>query len=95
MGHGASKRNVRYRPFAFTEHGAVMAANVLNSPRAVQMSVFVVRAFLKMRELLGGTKDLARQERRRLVQYPVAWTHRQTVKVSVKGDDADPAKVIP
>ncbi len=38
-----------------------MAANVLNSPRAVQMSVFVVRAFLKMRELLGGTKELARQ----------------------------------
>ena len=38
-----------------------MAADVLNSPRAVQMSVFVVRAFLKMRELLGGTKELARR----------------------------------
>jgi len=37
---------VRYRPWAFTEHGAIMAANVLNSPRAVQMSVFVVRAFV-------------------------------------------------
>jgi hypothetical protein len=61
--HAASKRNLRYLPFAFTEHGAIMAANVLNSPRAVQMSVFVVRAFLKVRELLGGTKDLARQLR--------------------------------
>ena len=40
-----------------------MAANVLNSPRAVQMSVFVVRAFLKMRALLGGTQELARQLR--------------------------------
>jgi len=40
-----------------------MAANVLNSARAVQMSVFVVRAFVKMRELLGGTKELARQLR--------------------------------
>ena len=38
-----------------------MAANVLNSPEAVRMSVFMVRAFVKMRELLGGTKELARQ----------------------------------
>jgi ORF6N domain len=40
----ASKRNVRYLPYAFTEHGAVMAANVLKSRQAVQMSVFVVRS---------------------------------------------------
>jgi hypothetical protein len=58
-GHGGRRK----LPWAFTEHGAIMAANVLNSPRAVQMSVFVVRAFLKMRELLGGTKELARQLR--------------------------------
>jgi len=48
-------------PYAFTEPGAIMAANVLNSPQAVRMSVFVVRAFLKMREWLGGTKELDRQ----------------------------------
>lgn len=47
------------RVHAFTEHGAIMAANVLNSPRAVQMSVFVVRAFLKMRETLAQNKELA------------------------------------
>ncbi len=57
----AYKRNVRFLPYAFTENGAIMAANVLNSPEAVRMSVFVVRAFVKMRELLGGTKELARQ----------------------------------
>lgn len=57
----AVKRNVRYTPYAFTEHGAIMAANVLNSPRAVQMSVFVVRAFIKMRTTLGDTRDLARK----------------------------------
>ena len=51
----------RKPPYAFTENGAVMAANVLNSPAAVRMSVFVVRAFVQMRELLGGTKELARQ----------------------------------
>lgn len=51
----------RTLPYAFTEKGAVMAANILNSPDAVRMSIFVVRAFIKMRELLGGTKELARQ----------------------------------
>jgi hypothetical protein len=51
----------RYLPYAFTENGAIMAANVLNSPAAVRMSVFVVRAFVQMRDLLGGTKELARQ----------------------------------
>ena len=51
----------RKLPYAFTENGAIMAANVLNSPEAVRMSVFVVRAFVKMRELLGGTKELAKQ----------------------------------
>ena len=51
----------KFLPYAFTENGAVMAANVLNSPAAVRMSVFVVRAFVKMRELLGGTKELAKQ----------------------------------
>ena len=50
-----------YRPYAFTEHGAIMAANVLNSRRAVQMSVFVVRAFVKMRGAFADTRDLARK----------------------------------
>jgi hypothetical protein len=54
-------QNIKYLPFAFTEHGAIMAATVLNSPEAVRMSLFVVRAFVKMRELLAGTDDLARQ----------------------------------
>ncbi|MGA2557578.1 MAG: ORF6N domain-containing protein [Verrucomicrobiota bacterium] len=49
----------RYLPWAFTEHGAIMAASVLNSPRAVQMSVFVVRAFVKMRGLLAQNTQLA------------------------------------
>lgn len=51
----------KFHPYAFTEHGAIMAANVLNSPEAVRMSVFVVRAFVQMRDLLGSTKDLAKQ----------------------------------
>ena len=51
----------KFLPYTFTENGAIMAANVLNSPEAVRMSVFVVRAFVQMRDLLGGTKELARQ----------------------------------
>lgn len=45
---------MKYSPLAFTEHGAVMAANVLNSPRAVQVSIFVVRAFLRLRTWVRG-----------------------------------------
>ncbi len=48
-------------PRAFTEHGAIMAATVLNSPRAVQMSLFVVRAFVKMRVAFKESSDLARK----------------------------------
>jgi len=54
-------RHRKYLPWVFTEHGAIMAANVLNSRRAVQMAVFVVRAFLKMRALLGDKRDLAQK----------------------------------
>jgi hypothetical protein len=56
-GHGGRRK----LPYAFTEHGAIMAANVLNSPEAIRMSVFVVRAFVRMRSLLGDTRELARR----------------------------------
>jgi len=46
-------------PFAFTEHGAVMAATVLNSQRAIKMSVFVVRAFVRLREMLSTNQKVA------------------------------------
>ena len=49
----------RYAPYAFTEHGAIMAATVLNSERAVEMSVFVVRAFVRLREVLFTNHQLA------------------------------------
>ena len=54
-------QNIKYLPYAFTEYGALMAANILNSPRAVEMSIFVVRAFAKMREALRGTPELLRK----------------------------------
>ena len=54
-------RNPRYLPYAFTEHGSIMAATVLNTSRAVQMSVFVVRALVKMRQILIAQSDLAKK----------------------------------
>jgi len=49
----------RYLPHAFTEHGAIMAASVLNSRKAVQMSLFVVRAFVRLREMIATNRILA------------------------------------
>ena len=48
-------------PHAFTEHGAIMAASILNTPRAIEASVFVVRAFVKLREMLATHKELERK----------------------------------
>ncbi len=54
-----SRGGRRYMPYVFTEHGAIMAANVLNSEQAVRMSVFVVRAFVKLRQSALRYKELA------------------------------------
>jgi len=52
-------RYSKYAPLAFTEHGVAMLAAVLNSQSAAQMSILIIRAFVKMRELLASHKDLA------------------------------------
>jgi hypothetical protein len=49
----------RYLPHAFTEHGVVMLCSVLNSERAIQMNLLIVRAFVRMRELMASNKDIA------------------------------------
>jgi hypothetical protein len=54
-------RHRKYLPYVFTEHGAIMAATILNSPRAIEMSVYVVRAFVQLREMLASNKELARR----------------------------------
>ena len=59
-GHGGR----RYAPFAFTEHGAIMASMVLNSARATEVSVHVVRAFIELRNLVAGNKELASKMKR-------------------------------
>jgi len=57
----ASKRKIHHRPYAFTEHGAVMLASVLNNVTAVEASIHVVRAFVRIRTILAAHKELARK----------------------------------
>lgn len=55
----ASRRNLRYPPYAFTEHGVLMLANILNSERAIEASVQVVRVFIRLRQMLTGHAELS------------------------------------
>lgn len=61
MSNPGAKMGLRRAPYAFTEHGALMAASVLNTPRAVEVSVYVVRAFVRLRQVLAANKELARK----------------------------------
>jgi phage regulator Rha-like protein len=57
----AARGGRRYLPYAFTEHGVAMLSSVLKSQRAVQMNILIIRAFIKLREVLACHKDLARK----------------------------------
>ena len=95
----------RYLPYAFTEHGALMLANVLNSERAAQTSVMVVRAFVRLRQLLSSNAELARKleamEKKYDAQFKVVFdairqlmspveTKRKEIGFHVKHDDEKP-----
>lgn len=57
----SSKRNIRYRPWVFTEHGALQAANILRSERAIAMSVYVIRAFIELRERVAANAAILKR----------------------------------
>lgn len=77
MSNPGARMGLRRAPFAFTEHGALMAATVLNSPRAVEMSLYVVRTFMRMREVLATHKELAAK---------LAVLEQQTAALALKHD---------
>jgi hypothetical protein len=80
----------RNLPFAFTEHGVAMLSAVLASERAVKMSVLIIRAFVRVRELLANHKDLAiRIQRIEDVQ------HRQASVITILADEIGDLKAIP
>ena len=66
----------KYLPHAFTEHGAIMAATILNSPRAIEMSVYVVRAFVQLREMLAAHAPAC-------PEAPAYWLHRGSSREGV------------
>ncbi len=80
----------RYPPRAFTEHGTVMAANILNSATAVQASIQVVRAFVRLREILASHEDLARKlnalERKYDDQFKVVFDAIRQLMTPPKGE---------
>lgn len=60
-GVGAGRGGRRYAPMAFTEHGAIMASMVLNSPRATELSIYVVQAFVELRSMLATNRELSQK----------------------------------
>src|SRR2546423_10080321 len=54
-------QNIKYLPYAFTEHGILMLSSVLNSERAVQVNIEIMRAFVRLRQILASHKDLAKK----------------------------------
>jgi hypothetical protein len=80
----------RYLPYVFTEHGVVMLSAVLNSARAVQMSIMVVQAFVRLREMIAANTDLAARVEK------LEHGHRQTASIlEVLVDEIDGLKALP
>jgi len=86
----ASRRNIRFQPYAFTEHGVAMLSAVLRSERAVQMSILIVRAFVKLRELLVSHRELATR-----VEKIEATQSEHGSIISMLADEIDEMKRLP
>ena len=73
----ASRRNIRHRPYAFTQEGVAMLSSVLSSPRAIQVNIAIMRVFVRLRELAGTHRDLAQKiaamEKKYDVQFKVVF----------------------
>ena len=86
----AAKMGLRRRPYAFTEHGVAMLSSVLNSERAVQLNILIIRAFVKLREMLATHKDLA--ERMEKIE---AAQERHTSVIELLAEETDRMKELP
>jgi hypothetical protein len=58
---GVRGRNLKYRPYVFTEHGVAMLSSILRSRRAAQVNIEIMRAFVRVRDLIGHSRDMARR----------------------------------
>ena len=80
----------RTAPYAFTEHGVAMLSSVLNSDRAVQMNIFIIRAFIQIRELLASNKDLAAR-----VEKLEAGQQEHASIIGILAEEIDQMKLLP
>ena|ERR1017187_6521872 len=80
----------RYLPYAFTEHGVAMLSSVLNSDRAVQMNILIIRAFVQIRELLATNKDLAAR-----VEKLEAGQQEHASIIGILAEEIDQMKLLP
>ena len=94
---GGRGQHRKYLPLAFTEHGALMAATLRNSPRAVEVSIFVVRAFVHLRELAGSHQAIAKRldeledmGRTATATRTARLSYRHVTCAPMQRDDADP-----
>jgi hypothetical protein len=85
-----SRGGRRYQPYAFTEHGVAMLSSVLRSDRAVQMNILIVRAFIKIRELLAASKDLAAR-----VEHLEASQKEHASIIGILAEEIDDLKLLP
>ena len=82
---GGGRGGRRYLPYAFTEHGVAMLSSVLNSERAVAMNILIIRAFVRLREILATNKDLARKIEELELRQEVQASHIANIYQIVKG----------
>ena len=90
MSNPTARMGLRRPPYAFTEHGVAMLSSVLKSARAVQMNILIIRAFVKMRELLASHKDLAMR-----VERLEANQKRHSSVIDILADEIDQIKKVP
>lgn len=86
----AAKMGLRRPPYAFTEHGVAMLSSVLNSKRAVQMNILIIRAFVQIRELLATNKDLAAR-----VEKLEAGQKEHASIIGILAEEIDELKLLP
>jgi len=90
----AGRGGRRYLPLAFTEHGAIMAATILNTPQATEVSVFVVRAFVRLREMAAANKELAKSPQRNETHAALSrfWRRRKSSRGQPRVQEAPSVK---
>jgi len=86
-------QHIKYRPYAFTEHGILMLSSVLNSERAIQVNIEIMRAFVRLRQMLSSNRELAKRldelERKYDAQFKVVF---DAIRELMRPSEPEPPK---